>query len=62
MVEKDVLVIRKESAPETGWKPVTVSTETYQTIKNLAEETNLPISKVACMLIEFAAERVVIEK
>jgi len=58
----DQLIIKKESNDGSGWKPVTVSVEAYQTIKALAEEANLPISKVACMLIDFAAERAVIEK
>lgn len=62
MAERDVLVIRKDATLGTGWRPVTVSTEIYQTIKSLADEANLPLSKVACMLIDFAVERVVIEK
>lgn len=60
--DKDVLVIKKENPSGSGWRPVTVSVEVYQAIKALAEETNMPLSKVAGMLIEFAMARVVIEK
>lgn len=61
--DKDVLILKKEEAQDNGgWRPITVSTNAYLTIKALAEETNQPISKIACMLIEFAVERVVIEK
>ena len=62
MSDKDVLVIKKEDPAGSGWRPVTVSVEVYTTVKALADETNMPISKVAGMLIEFAAARVVIEK
>ncbi len=59
---QDKLTIKKDpAATSTGWKPVTVSVEAYQAIKAIADESKLSISKVACMLIEFAAERVVIE-
>ncbi|MEW5952664.1 MAG: hypothetical protein AB1815_02745 [Bacillota bacterium] len=62
-LEKDVLIIKREAPLDiSGWKPIAVSADTYQSIKTLAEETNLSISKIACLLIEFAIERVVIEK
>lgn len=62
-MEKDVLIIKRETPlNSSSWRPITVSVEAYQNVKALAEETNLPISKVAGMLINFATERVVIEK
>lgn len=62
-MEKDVLTIKREAPIDSnGWRPITVSAEAYQSVKALAEETNLPISKVAVMLISFGMERVVIEK
>jgi len=45
-----------------GWRPITVSTENYRKIKMIADETNMPISKVAGLLLDFALENVVIEK
>lgn len=52
--EKDLLIIQKEKYEgNTGWKPITVSVEIYNSI--------MPISKIAGMLIDFALERVVIK-
>ena len=61
-MEKDVLVIRPEAPPASGWKPITISVEAYNSIKEIAEETGLSISKVACIILDFGIERVVIEK
>lgn len=59
----DKLVIKKEELQSSdGWRPITVSNSHYNSIKLIADETNMPISKVAGMLIEFALENVVIEK
>lgn len=60
--EKDLLIIQKEKYEgNTGWKPITVSVEIYNSIRSISEETNMPISKIAGMLIDFALERVVIK-
>lgn len=57
------LVIKKESVvPSEGWRPIIVSIENYRKIKMIADETNMPISKVAGLLLDFALENVVIEK
>ncbi len=61
-MEKDILVIKPESPPASGWKPITISVEAYNSIKEIAEETGLSICKVACMILEFGLERTVIEK
>lgn len=61
-MEKDKLIIKSEGIPASGWRPITVSVEVYSQIKAIAEETGLPISKLACMILEFGLERVVIEK
>jgi len=61
--EKDTLVLKKETPQDSGgWRPITVSVQNYQIIKELAEESNMPISKVAGMMLEFAIERAVVEK
>lgn len=61
-MQKDVLVLKKEIESTTGWKPITVSTEVYNEVKNLSDETGMAVSKVAVKLLEFALEHVVIEK
>ena len=60
---KPTLII-KVTPPEVseGWRPITVSSSIYNSLKLMANETNMPISKVAVLLIEFALENVVIEK
>ena len=59
---KAKLVIKKESVvPSEGWRPI-VSIENYRKIKMIADETNMPISKVTGLLLDFALENVVIEK
>jgi hypothetical protein len=62
-MDRQALVIKKEVITSSdGWRPITVSTENYNQIKLIADETNMPISKVAGLLIEFALANVVIEK
>ncbi len=61
-MEKDVLVIKQEAPPATGWKPITISIEAYNAIKEIAEETGSSISKIACMILDFGLERVTVEK
>lgn len=59
---EEKLIFKKEAPPiKEGWRPITVSETNYKSIKLIADETNMPISKVAGMLIEFALENVVIE-
>lgn len=56
------LVIKKEAAPiKDGWRPITISDSNYKSIKLIADETNMPLSKVAGILLEFALENVIIE-
>lgn len=61
-MKKDVLVIKPEPIPASGWKPITIAVELYDAIKTISDETRLPISKVACMILEFGLERVEVEK
>lgn len=61
-MERDVLVIRPEGPQPSGWKPITISVEAYNSIKEISEETGLSISKVACMILEFGLERVEVRK
>ena len=59
----DQCIIKKErSEAVTGWKPVTISIEIYSQLKEISEETNLSLGKIACMLLDFALERVVVKE
>lgn len=59
----DQCVLRKEkSEAVSGWKPITVSIELYSQLKELSEETGLALSKVACTVLEFGIERVVVKE
>jgi hypothetical protein len=61
-MEKDILIIKKETfSNEDYMKPLKVSTELHTQVKQLADEANQPISKISCMLVEFALARVKIE-
>jgi len=61
-MEKDILIIKKESfSNEDYMKPLKVSTELHSQVKSIADEANQPISKISCMLIEFALTHVKIE-
>ena len=62
-MEKDILIIKKEAfGYEDYVKPLKVSTELHRQVKELAEETNQPLSKVSCLLVEFALKYVKIEE
>jgi hypothetical protein len=59
----DVLVIKKETFNnEEYMKTLKVSTELHDAVRNLAKVTNQPISKISCMLVEFALSHVKIEE
>lgn len=58
----DLLIIKKESfSNEDYMKPLKVSTELHSQVKALADEANQPISKISCLLVEFALARVQLE-
>ena len=59
----DKLIIKKEDfASEAYMKTLKVSTDLHSEVKALADKTNQPINKIACLLVEFALERVKIEE
>lgn len=58
-MEKDVLIIKREPfCNEDYMKPLKVSTELHSQVKTVADKANLPLSKISCMLIEFALAHV----
>lgn len=62
-MEKDVLVIKRETfCNEDYMKPLKVSAELHSAVKALADKANQPLSKISCMLIEFALAHVQIEE
>ena len=63
MISKDILIIKKETfCNEDYMKPLKVSTELHSAVKALADKVNQPISKISCMLVEFALARVQVEE
>jgi len=59
----DKLIIKKETfSNEDYMKPLKVSTELHAAVKVLADESNQPISKIACLLIGFALAYAEIEE
>lgn len=62
LMEKDVLIIKKDPyLSEVYPKPLKITTDLHTRVKDLAYQTNQPIHKVACMLIEFALDHVQIK-
>lgn len=62
MENKDILIIKKEAfCSEDYMKPLKVSTELHSQVKTLADEANQPLSKISCMLVEFALAHVQLE-
>ena len=58
----DILVIKKDRFPtEVYPKPLKVTTDLHAQVRKLSDETNMPIHKVACLLVSYALERVKIE-
>lgn len=62
-MQKDKLIIRlpKEEKPR-GWKPLTVSIESYEKIMDLKEQTGLPPHKIITLILDFALERIEIQE
>ncbi len=59
MKEKDLLYIRKWSGGGTdGMLPLKITKELHAQVKDIAEEANQPLSKIACQLVAFALDRV----
>ena len=55
----DMLFIKKYPfETEIYPKPLKVTTELHAQVRKISDETNLPIHKVACLLVSFALERV----
>ena len=60
---KDGLVIKKYPfETEVYPKPLKVTTELHAQVRKISNETNLPIHKVACLLVSFALEHVKVEE
>lgn len=60
--EPKLLIIKKESFNyEDYMKPLKVSTELHHRVKAVADKTNQPLSKIACLMIEFALAHTQIE-
>ena len=62
MENKNVLIIKRDTfSNEDYMKPLKVSTELHSRVKALADEANQPLSKISCLLIEFALENAKVE-
>ena len=58
----DMLIIKKDQFPtEIYPKPLKVTTNLHAQVRKLSDETNMPIHKVACLLVSFALEHVKVE-
>lgn len=61
-MEKDVLIIKKETfSPEEYMKTLKVSPDLHAAVREIAEKTNQPVSKISCLLVKFALAHVKIE-
>lgn len=62
MQDKLVIHVQKEDKPR-GWKPITISIESYEKIMDLKEQTGLPPHKIVSLILDFALERIeIVEK
>ena len=58
----DMLIIKKYPfETEIYPKPLKVTTELHAKVRKISDETNLPIHKVACLLVSYALEHVKVE-
>ncbi len=62
MPERDRLIIRKNKVRNSNDRSLSVPEHTYITVKELAAEANIPVGEMDSLLVDFAAERVVIEE
>ena len=57
------LVIKKDPfITEVYPKPLKVTTELHAQVRSLALETNQPLHKIACILIQFALDHVQVKE
>lgn len=62
-MEKDKLIIRLQKEEKSrGWKPITITTESYEKIMDLKEQTGLPPHKIISLILDFAVERIEIQE
>jgi hypothetical protein len=58
----DVLVIKRWNSGNTDYMlPLKITVDLHAQVKAIAKESNQPLSKVACQLIEFALAHVEVE-
>jgi hypothetical protein len=56
-MDKFIVKIQKPETKTTGWKPITVTIETFDKIVLLQQETGLSRNKLVDMAITFALDR-----
>lgn len=62
-MEKDKLIIKMQKEEKSkGWKPITITAESYEKITNLKEQTGLPPHKIISLILDFALERIEIQE
>lgn len=53
--ERETLVFKKWDAGDPQYQlPLKITVDLHTKVKEISRQTNLPINKVACMLVEFA--------
>ncbi len=58
-MEKDKLIIKVQREEKVrGWKPITITSDSYEKISDLKGQTGLPPHKIISLILEFALERI----
>ena len=57
----DLIIKKYPFETEVYPKPLKVTTELHAQVRKISSDTNLPIHKVACLLVAYALEHVKIE-
>lgn len=56
-MDKFIIKVQKPETKTSGWKPITVTIETFEKIVMLQQETGLSRNKLVDMALAFALER-----
>lgn len=59
--EKFIIEKVKPKRKPQGWRPITISTDVYEKILDISNETGLALSQVASRGLEFALSQLVIQ-
>lgn len=61
-MDKFIIKLPKPEPKVSGWKPVSISIDTYNKIMDLKEQTGFPPNKIIALCVDFSLERLEIQE